>query len=63
MGREHPSHTYIELNMHNYDHDEVCQLNEWAIWANDRITELEDQIKQQSLAIRSAWEELYPHID
>lgn len=24
---------YVELNMCNYDEDQVAQLNEWAIWA------------------------------
>lgn len=33
---------YIELNMNNYDEDDVAQLNNWAIWARDRIEELEE---------------------
>ena len=32
---------YIELNMANYDEDDVAQLNAWAIWAFGRIGELE----------------------
>jgi len=36
---------YIELNLSNYDHDDVCQLNSWAIWAFGRIEELERQLK------------------
>ena len=28
---------YIELNLSNYDADDVSQLNEWAIWAYGRL--------------------------
>ena len=36
---------YIELNLSNYDHDDVCQLNSWAIWAFCHIEELERATK------------------
>ena len=36
-----PPVEFIELNILNYDHDQVCQLNEWAIWAISRIEYLE----------------------
>lgn len=28
---------FIELNMGNYDDDQVAQLNQWAIWAAGQI--------------------------
>ncbi len=34
---------YIELNMANYDEDQVCQLNAWAIWAVDEIERLQKE--------------------
>lgn len=33
--------SYVELNMRNYDEDQVSELNEWGIWAFDRIATLE----------------------
>jgi hypothetical protein len=36
---------YIELNLSNYDHDDVCRLNAWGVWAVGRIEELEQQMK------------------
>lgn len=36
---------YIELNMNNYDEEQVSQLNEWATWAFQHIEELESDIK------------------
>ena len=35
---------YIELNMANYDEDQVCQLNAWAIWAVDEIERLQHEV-------------------
>ena len=35
---------YIELNMVNYNSDEVLQLNQWGIWAAGRIEELESML-------------------
>lgn len=32
---------YIELNMQNYDEEQVNQLNDWGIWAYTRIATLE----------------------
>jgi hypothetical protein len=34
---------YIELNMANYDEDQVCQLNAWAIWAVGEIERLQKE--------------------
>ena len=34
---------YIELNMANYDEDQVCQLNGWAIWAYGEIERLQKE--------------------
>ena len=31
---------YIELNMANYDEDQVSQLNAWGIWAYGEIERL-----------------------
>lgn len=28
---------YVELNLANYDADQVAQLNEWAIWAHEQL--------------------------
>ena len=41
-----PPADYIELNLNNYDEDDVSQLNEWAIWASDEIEDLEDENKR-----------------
>ncbi len=41
---EKPPVEYIELNMSNFDDDDVSQLNEWGIWAVGRIAELEEGI-------------------
>jgi len=35
------SEQYVELNMSNYNDNDVAQLNEWGIWAMGRIVELE----------------------
>ncbi len=32
-----PPVPYIELNLSNYDAEDVAQLNEWAIWASYEI--------------------------
>ena len=67
MADETPPVSYIELNMGNYDEDDVAQLNEWGIWASDRIEDLEDQLtkKQKAIqkAIQQAYEALYPQAD
>ena len=36
---------YIELNLSNYDDEDVAQLNEWAIQAYKRIEELEQEVR------------------
>lgn len=35
---------YIELNMANYDEDQVSQLNGWAIWAHGEIERLQHEV-------------------
>lgn len=34
---------YIELNMANYDEDQVAQLNAWGIWAYGEIERLQHE--------------------
>ena len=34
---------YIELNMANYDEDQVSQLNAWGIWASHEIERLQKE--------------------
>lgn len=34
---------YIELNMANYDEEEVSQLNDWGIWASHEIERLQKE--------------------
>jgi hypothetical protein len=34
---------YIELNMSNYDEDQVSQLNAWGIWASHEIERLQKE--------------------
>lgn len=41
MAMHAPPVEYIELNLANYGPDDVSQLNEWAIWANEYICDLE----------------------
>ncbi len=33
---------YVELNMLNYNEDDVSQLNEWGAWAYDEIERLKE---------------------
>ena len=61
MASETPPVDYIELNMGNYDEYEVSQLNQWGIWASDRIDELERELKEKTKAIEKASELLSPH--
>ena len=35
---------HIELNMANYDEDQVAQLNGWAIWAYGEIERLQHEV-------------------
>lgn len=35
-----PPVDYIELNLSNYGPDDVCQLNEWGIWASGELDRL-----------------------
>jgi hypothetical protein len=35
---------FQELNINNYDHDDVFKLNAWAIAAADEIEALEDKV-------------------
>ena len=37
-----PPVEYIELNLSNFNDDDVSQLNEWGIWAAGRIETLEN---------------------
>ena len=32
---------YIELNMNNYNEDDVSQLNDWGVWASSEIDRLQ----------------------
>lgn len=34
---------YQELNPSNYDHDDVDQLNEWAVWAYGELEKLQEE--------------------
>jgi len=43
---------YIELNLNNYDHEDVCQLNSWAVWAYGRIEELERVTNRKGHGLR-----------
>ncbi len=36
--------SYIELNMSNYDEDQVSQLNGWSIWAYGEIERLQKEL-------------------
>lgn len=36
---------YIELNLNNYTHDQVEQLNAWAIEAVSKLEELANEVK------------------
>ncbi len=38
---------YIELNMRNYDEDDVSQLNAWAIWADAELERLRTERNQR----------------
>lgn len=42
---------YIELNMSNYDDEDVSQLNQWGIWAVGRIEDLETISEELKAAI------------
>lgn len=53
-----PPVPYIELNLSNYDAEDVAQLNEWAIWAFGYIEELEMQIRAKDARISGLDEEL-----
>lgn len=37
---------YIELNISNYDCDDVSQLNEWGIWAWGEIQRLRSVLEE-----------------
>ena len=43
---------YIELNMCNYDDDDVAQLNEWAMWAFRHIDANQANKDAETLALR-----------
>lgn len=43
---DEPPVEYIELNMSNYNEDDVSQLNEWAIWAAGRIEAIAESAAQ-----------------
>lgn len=60
---ESPPFDYIELNMSNYDDDDVSQLNQWGIWASERIDELERQLKEKQKAIQQAFDILNPQAE
>ena len=62
LDNERPPVSYIELNMQNYDEDDVSQLNEWAIWATDRIEELQNELREKSKAIQNAYDDLKSHV-
>lgn len=49
-----PPVDYIELNMSNFDDEDVSQLNEWGIWADGRIEELEAEVSKLRKAIEKA---------
>ena len=38
---------FIELNMRNYDEDDVSQLNAWAIWADAELERLRTERNQR----------------
>lgn len=63
MASETPPVDYIELNMGNYGEDEVSQLNQWAIWASERIEDLERQLKEKQKAIQQAFDILNPQAE
>lgn len=61
-----PPVDYTELNMSNFDDDQVSQLNEWAIWANAEIKTLRAELASHleiilqcegslSTALRPGW--------
>lgn len=37
-----------EINPSNYDHDDVCDLNDWAVEAANEIEELRELIKAKN---------------
>lgn len=39
---------YIELNMRNYDDDQVSQLNAWGIWADAELERLRNELKSMT---------------
>jgi hypothetical protein len=43
---------YIELNMSNYDREDVAQLNDWAIEACEVIYELKSEIMSLRSSLR-----------
>ena len=36
---------YIELNMANYDEDDVAQINQWGTWAVGEIAQLRENVR------------------
>lgn len=46
-----PEPKYVELNMLNYDADDVAQLNAWGIWAVGEIDRLKAELERKSLVL------------
>lgn len=37
---------FHEINLNNYDHEDVAQLNEWGIYAVDKLERLHSERRQ-----------------
>lgn len=58
MSEAEPPVDYIELNLSNYTSDDVAQLNEWGVWAHERIATLESEAR-----IRKAMVDVLKKVD
>ncbi len=44
---------HIELNILNYNEDQVSQLNEWAIWAYEEIELLKEELRRETIRLKN----------